>query len=60
MTSLSEIKALRDTARSRGRGVTLFYNEQGVMDQVYIQHLGLRDPLGAAEILRAINSSGTI
>ena len=64
MTHLAEIKALRDRARSLGHVVTLFYNEAGVMDQVYIVlnkdtrgKIGstLYDPLSAAELLRKVN-----
>ena len=63
MTHLAEIKALRDRARSLGHVVTLFYNEAGVMDQVYIVlnkdtrgKIGstLYDPLSAAELLRKV------
>jgi len=64
MTHLAEIKTLRDRARSLGHVVTLFYNEAGVMDQVYIVlnkdtrgKIGstLYDPLSAAELLRKVN-----
>jgi len=63
VTHLAEIKALRDRARSLGHVVTLFYNEAGVMDQVYIVlnkdtrgKIGstLYDPLSAAELLRKV------
>jgi hypothetical protein len=68
MTHLAEIKTLRDRARALGHVVTLFYNEAGVMDQVYIVlktmnygtrvHRGstLYDPLGAAELLRKVTA----
>lgn len=63
MTSLAELKTLRDKARAMGHTVTLFYNDLGVMDQVYIvlkkdtratRESSLYDPLGAAECLRQV------
>lgn len=63
MTSLAELKTLRDKARAMGHIVTLFYNDLGVMDQVYIVlkndtraqiGSGFYDPLGAAEFLRQV------
>lgn len=62
MTSLAELKTLRDKARAMGHIVTLFYNDLGVMDQVYIlfgdstlnTRSGLYDPLSAAERLREV------
>jgi hypothetical protein len=63
MTHLTEIQGLRDKARALGHVVILFYNESGVMDQVWIVlkqetrarvGSGLYDPLSAAELLRKV------
>jgi len=52
-----EMKALQLMARGMGLPVTLYINEQGIFDQVYIHGYGLRDPLSAAEILRWVTRS---
>ena len=62
VTSLAELKTLRDKARAMGHTVTLFYTDDEVMDQVYILLKGgqnrptLYDPLGAAEFLRGVTA----
>jgi hypothetical protein len=60
-TDLAELKDLRDKGRATGLTVTLFYNESGAMDAVYLEgptrlgRLGrVYDPLSAAEKLRSL------
>lgn len=54
MTDLREMRELQRKAKDRGIKVTLFFNEDGMFDQVYIVNKGLRDPLTAAEYLRRV------
>jgi hypothetical protein len=58
MTHLAELRSLQRRDNRVGIKVTLFVDEEGVIDQTYIQgrgvRAGLRDPLSAAEYLRGV------
>lgn len=58
MTHLAELRQLQRRANRAGIKVTYFLNEDGMIDQAYIQGAGvregLRDPLSTAEYLRPL------
>lgn len=57
MISLEDIKVLQVKARALDYTVTLYFNEQGLMDAVYLADDGfgrIYDPLSAAEKMRRL------
>jgi hypothetical protein len=57
MTSLNDIKVLQAKARALDYTVTLYFNEEGLLDAVWLAddgYGGIYDPLSAAEKMRRL------